>query len=172
MTMVPPGFAIPLVDTATDIFDTATMTALDDRYNDESMFSLIRTAAYNFTSGAGTPIAWSSAIEESTEGPTSLAGFTTSDWIEFTCTEPGLYLIDAVLTATTVAGSIACDIYKNGSLRRATFGASTASSAASAHTTVGSRFDVGDTFKVHARSGSTIAGAIATGANGLTVAKL
>jgi hypothetical protein len=169
---IPPGFAIPLVDTATDIFDAATMSALDDRYVENTMFSLIRTAAFNFTSGSGTPLAWSSVIEESSETPAALVGFSTADWIEFTCTEAGLYLVDVMLTAAAQNGSVAGDVYKNGALRRAAIAGPTVTTGVTVHPTVVSRFEVGDTFKVHARAGATIAGALGTGWNGLTVVKL
>lgn len=165
---IPAGYAVPLVDTATDLLDAATMSALDARYTTtESHFVLNRTAAYNFTTIPGTAIAWGSTPAEG-----ALTGFSTSDDITFTCTEDALYLIDVMLTAMNTAGAVVLDLYKNGAVARTMILTSTATTSTSLHLSMIGWFEVGDTFKVHARASTTIAGNVAEQANYLSVARL
>jgi hypothetical protein len=136
------------------VADSTQTTGL--RWDAPIYFSYRRTAALNFTTGPQ-DVAWDSVPLEGT-----LAGFTTSDRITFTCSVAGLYSISAFLTATNVAAaSVSVNIYKAGSVFRQGYGVTNTTAYTGLVAEALTRFTVGQTFKIAAAGGSTVA-AVAT----------
>lgn len=117
-----------------------------------------RTVAYSLTGGAqgagGMDIDWDTVLYEGT-----LDGFETADWITFTCTVPGMYLLTAqaaaASTGTTFAGVF---LNKNGADIALAPWTTNTTGVTSGTVVTSTRFKVGDRFKVRVSAGGPING--------------
>lgn len=110
-----------------------------------------RTVPYNMQDG---DLAWDTVLYEGT-----LGGFSTADWITFTCTVPGMYLLTAqaaaASTGTTFAGVF---LNKNGSDIALSPWTTNTTGVTSQTVVTSTRFGVGDRFKVRVSAGGPISG--------------
>lgn len=113
-------------------------------------FAFGRTTAFNFTSSLAV-LTWDAAVVDGT-----LAGFTVSAGV-FTCTIPGLYLINSEITAgATIIGNI--QLQKNGTAVRINNQATSASGSQSFVVCDSIRLAVGDTIQIQIQATGTVAG--------------
>lgn len=105
-------------------------------------FVLKKSSPYPFN-GSYADHTWDSSLSEG-----SLAGFTTSDWVTFTCNLGGVYLLGLHLTAATGGTSANLAILKNAAIYREDNGPLSGAAWTSLSIPVSIRFAVGDTFKM------------------------
>ncbi|QDZ15772.1 hypothetical protein [Humibacter ginsenosidimutans] len=116
-------------------------------------FTYYRTASFSWTTTAA-DFKWDTLSKG------SLAGFTTSDGITFTCTIPGVYeLVGSIgkASASGVTGQY-IDIFYNGTADRRFEGPAFTSTNTQADFNYSQRFAVGDTFKLQIKSGGGTGG--------------
>lgn len=123
-------------------------------------FTYYKTGAFNWSS-TETDHTWDSSPVEG-----SLAGWTTTDRITFTCTRGGLWRISGQIASQANAASSAnITVYLNGAAYRRFDGSTGNGGAFTSHGfDLVHPFAVGDTFKIRIQSASTLTGVVTDGA--------
>lgn len=112
---------------------------------DEVHFGYVKTGTF-FWQTAETDHTWNATASEGT-----LAGFTTTDQITFTCTVPGSYLIQGAITADTGTSPLDLSFFKNGTAFRIFNSVAHSAAYTSVPFAVSTRFAVNNTFKIRIR---------------------